>query len=376
MTNASSLSRRGFAKILGAGAAYAALRPSFALPSSGLRLVDEPKKASAIVRLSSNENPYGPSPAALRAMTDGFSLAWRYPDEHQDQLVEELAKLNNVSPDQIQLGAGSGEILKLAAVAFTSPSKKLVVADPTFEAIGRHASVSRAQIAKVRLAADYRHDLPKMLEASGDAGLVYICNPNNPTASITPKNEVRAFLAKVPRRTMVLVDEAYHHYVETSDYESVIPLVKDYPNLIVARTFSKIYGMAGLRCGYCVTRPESLRLMRAHQAFDTVNIMAIVAALASLKDNEHVAHGHRSNSEVKKYVLGELDKLGYRYIPSQANFMMIDLRREVRPVIAAMRDRHVEVGRFFPPLPNFMRVSVGTRPQMETFVSTFREAMG
>ncbi len=375
MTHTRSLSRRGFAKILGAGAAYTALRPSIVLSSAALRLDDVPGKAPGVVRLSSNENPYGPSPAALKAMTDGFGLAWRYPDEHQDELVAALAKLNNVSPDHIQLGAGSGEILKLAAAAYTGPGKKLVVADPTFEAIGHHASVSRAQIAKVRLAADYSHDLRKMLDAAGDAGLVYICNPNNPTASITPKSDIRAFLAKVPRQTMVLVDEAYHHYVETNDYESVIPLVKDYPNLIVARTFSKIYGMAGLRCGYCLTRPENIQLMREHQPFDTVNIMAIVAALASVKDTEHVAQGHRANSEVRKYVCTELDKLGYHYIPSQANFMMIELRREVRPVIAAMRSRNVEVGRFFPPLPNHMRVTVGTKPQMETFVSTFREVM-
>jgi histidinol-phosphate aminotransferase len=374
MKNTTALSRRGFTKILGAGAAYAVLQPSAALAGSDLGLLAG-AKTTGIVRLSSNENPYGPSPAALKAMTDGFSLAWRYPDEHQEELVTELARVNNVSPDHILLGAGSGEILKLAAATFSGPGKKCVIADPTFEAIGHHASVSHAQIEKVRLAADSSHDLGKMLDAADDGGLIYLCNPNNPTASVTPKGDVRAFLGKVPRQTMVLVDEAYHHYVEANDYESVIPLVKDYPNLIVARTFSKIYGMAGLRCGYCVAQPESIQLMRAHQSFDSISIMAIVAALAGLKDTEHVAQGRRANGEVKKYVCTELDKLGYRYIPSQANFMMIDLRREVKPVIAAMRARQVEVGRFFPPLPTHMRVTIGTRTQMETFVSTFRAVM-
>ena len=214
-------------------------------------------------------------------MTDGFSLAWRYPDEYADMLADELARLNNVPADQVLLGDGSGEILKLCAAAFTSKEKKLVIANPTFEAIARHASVSNADVVKIDLTSDYSHDLKKMLAAASDAGLVYICNPNNPTASITSKNEVSAFLAKLSPATIVLVDEAYHHYVESKDYESVIPLVKQYPNLIVARTFSKIYGMAGLRCGYCITQTGNIRRLRTHQVFDSVNIMALVAALAS-----------------------------------------------------------------------------------------------
>jgi histidinol-phosphate aminotransferase len=202
---------------------------------------------------------------------------------------------------------------------------------------------------------------------------VYICNPNNPTASITRKSELSDFLAKLSPATVVLVDEAYHHYVESTDYESVIPLVKQYPNLIVARTFSKIYGMAGLRCGYCVTQRENIRRMRVHQIFDSVNIMALVAALASLKDAEHVARGRKLNSEVKKTVCAELDALSYRYIPSHANFMMIDLRREVRPIIDSLRARGVEVGRLFPALPNFLRVTIGTSPEMKQFMTAFKE---
>jgi len=214
-----------------------------------------------------------------------------------------------------------------------------------------------------------------MLAATSDAGLVYICNPNNPTASITPKDQIRAFLAKVPSKTMVLIDEAYHHYVESNDYESVIPLVSQYPNLIVARTFSKIYGMAGLRCGYSVARPELITGMREQQTWDSLNIMALVAATASLQDAAQVAEGRKHNSEVKQFVYAELDKLGLKYIPSQANFLMVDLRREVKPMIAAMRARNVEVGRLFPALPNFMRVTIGTRPQMDAFVSAFRAVM-
>jgi histidinol-phosphate aminotransferase len=369
-----TLSRRNFSKLVGAGAAYAVLRSKDEVRGSW-RALPARENASNIVRLSSNENPYGPSPAALKAMTDGFSLAWRYPDEYADMLADELARMNNVPAEQILLGDGSGEILKLAAAAFTSKDKKLVVANPTFEAIARHASVATAEVLKIDLAPDYSHDLKKMLAAANGAGLVYVCNPNNPTASITPRTELSDFLAKLSPTTTVLVDEAYHHYVESNDYESVIPLVKQYPNLIVARTFSKIYGMAGLRCGYCITQRANISRMRTHQVFDSVNIMALVAALASLKDTDHVARGRKQNSDVKKSVCAELDTLGYRYIPSQANFMMIDLRREVRPVIDGLRSRGVEVGRLFPALPNFMRVTIGTGAEMKQFLTTFKEVM-
>jgi histidinol-phosphate aminotransferase len=365
-----NLTRRSFSKLVGAGAVVAALQPAVSR-----RWTVAANSSTNIVRLSSNESPYGPSPAALKAMTDGFNLAWRYPDEHADMLIQEVARLNDATVDQVLLGDGSGEILKLSAAAFTNSAKKIVIANPTFEAIARHAAVAKAEVAKIDLTSDYRHDLQKMLAAANDAGLVYICNPNNPTASITPKNEISEFLAKLSPATVVLVDEAYHHYVESKDYESVVPLVKQYPNLIVARTFSKIYGMAGLRCGYCVTQRANIERMRTHQTWDSVNIMAIVAALASLNDNDHVARGRKVNSEVKKSVCAELDALGYRYIPSHANFIMMDLRRDVRPLIAAMRTRGVEVGRLFPALPNFMRVTIGTAPEMKQFLSAFKEVI-
>src|SRR6185369_14666256 len=176
-----TLSRRSFSKFLAAGAAYATLHSREVQASVSV--------SPNIVRLSSNENPYGPSPAALKAMTDGFSLAWRYPDEYADMLAEELARLHDVPVNQVLLGDGSGEILKLCAAAFTGgDGKRLVIANPTFEAIARHAGVANAEVVKIDLTSDYSHDLKKMLAAANGAGLVYICNPNNPTASITPKN--------------------------------------------------------------------------------------------------------------------------------------------------------------------------------------------
>ncbi len=385
--NTISISRRNFARLLGAGAACAVARPvlSLAGPTPGQLPAGPvaPSPATAgVVRLSSNENPYGPSATALKAMNDAFVLACRYPDEHADLLVETLAKINGVSRDQILLGDGSGEILKISADAFTGPTAsgnngsagrgKLIVADPTFEAILHHASVNGAENVKVPLTASFSHDLSKMAAAAKD-GLIYICNPNNPTASITPKNDVREFIAKVPRQTMILIDEAYHHYAESPDYESVIPLVTDNANLMVARTFSKIYGMAGLRCGYCVAQREMIERMRPHQSWDSVNIMALTAAIASLNDPDQVANGRRLNSEAKAFVIGELDKMGYTQIPSQANFIMFNVKRPVVPLIQALKQRNVQVGRLFPALPNHMRLTIGKKAEMEVFLSAFRQ---
>jgi histidinol-phosphate aminotransferase len=314
-------------------------------------------------------------------MNDSFGLACRYPDEHADLLIEALAKLNGVNRDQILLGDGSSEILNLCAETFTGPiaSNKnsrgtLIVADPTFEAIVNNASVNGAEVVKVPITGSFSHDLPKMA-ASANEGLVYICNPNNPTASITLKDELRDFIAKAPRQTMILVDEAYFHYADSPDYESVIPLIKDHPNLIVARTFSKIYGMAGLRCGYCVAQRETIERMRPHQMWDSVNILALAAAIASLSDADQVATGKRLNSEAKAFVTDELDAMGYKQIPSQANFIMFDVKRPVVPLIQALKERSVQVGRLFPALPNHMRLTIGKKAEMEAFLSAFRQVL-
>jgi histidinol-phosphate aminotransferase len=208
---------------------------------------------------------------------------------------------------------------------------------------------------------------------SAKGGLIYVCNPNNPTASITPKDQLRDFIAATPAQTMVLVDEAYFHYADSPDYESVIGLVKDHPNLIVSRTFSKIYGMAGLRCGYCVAHKEATDRLRRHQMWDSVNCMALAAACASLDDLDHVPNGQRLNREAKSFVTSELQKMGYKEIPSQANFIMFDCKRPVVPLIQAMKDRKIQVGRLFPALPNYMRLTIGKKTEMESFLEAFKQ---
>ncbi|HEY6070473.1 MAG TPA: aminotransferase class I/II-fold pyridoxal phosphate-dependent enzyme, partial [Chthoniobacterales bacterium] len=308
-----SISRRHFAQLLGIGAAAAIVRPRITIAKE-TTTVPAPTKPG-MVRLSANENPYGPSAHAHEAMKNAHGVCNRYPDEANDVLIDKIAKINNCAREQVVLGDGSSEILKLCAETFTGPTQgKLVAADPTFEALLEYSKGVGAEVVKVPLTSSYAHDLEKM-GAAAQKGLIYICNPNNPTASITPKNDLQDFIAKTSPETMILVDEAYFHYADSPDYESVIPLVKDHPNLLVARTFSKIYGMAGLRCGYCVAQPDTIKKMHGFQMWDSVNIMALAAASASLDDEAQVTNGRKMNSEAKSYTLAELEKMGLKSIP-------------------------------------------------------------
>jgi histidinol-phosphate aminotransferase len=356
------LSRRAFAQLLGAGAAAAAMPQLLAAGA---------KKPAGTIRLNANENPYGPSPAALNAMRDAFGEAARYPDAAAEQLAADIAKLHGVTTDEVILGDGSSEILKLVAAAYTGASRKLSMASPTFEAIGHYARAGGAEVVEVPLDASFAHDLDKMSGAS----VIYICNPNNPTGSITPKPALKSFLEKTPPTTIVLVDEAYHHYASSNDYETMIPLTRTMPNLIVARTFSKIYGMAGLRAGYAIAQRDVIKTLDRQKAWDSMNLMALVAARASLGDAEHVNRGRLRNSTTKQELIATLAEIGYNVVPSEANFVMIDLRRDVKPVIAGMRDRGVQVGRLFPAMPHHLRVTIGTQPEMTRFMDVFREVM-
>jgi histidinol-phosphate aminotransferase len=372
--NTLSISRRKFAHLLGVGAAAAIVRPRFSVATERPPAKTAPT-GSAVVRLSANENPYGPSPQAHEAMKNAHPACNRYPDEANDVLIDKIAKINGVNREQIVLGDGSSEILKLCAETFTGPTQgKLIAPDPTFEAILEYSKANGGEVVKVPLTVDFHHDLGKM-GAEAQKGLIYICNPNNPTASITPKSDLRSFIEKTPRETMIVVDEAYFHYADSPDYESVVPLVKDHPNLIVARTFSKIYGMAGLRCGYCVAQPETIKRMHPFQMWDSVNIMALAAASASLDDVDQVNNGRKLNSEAKTFTTSELDKMGYKLIPSQANFIMFDCKRPVAPIIKAMKERNVQVGRLFPALPTHMRLTIGKKSEMEAFVAAFKQVM-
>lgn len=358
-----SLTRRTFTHLLGGAAASAALP----LP---LLATAQPRTLETI-RLSANENPYGPPQSAIAAMREAFPLASRYPDDEAEALAKDIAAMHGVPVERVLLGNGSGEILKLVAAAFVDSRRKLVVAEPTFEAVIGYARTAGGEVVRVPLNDRHAHDLPKMLEAAKDSGLVYVCNPNNPTATVTPAATLKSFIAAVPRETRVLVDEAYHHYADGSDYESVMPLVAAHPNLVVARTFSKIYGMAGLRCGYCLANEQTIAKLQSHQPWDSVNVMALVAARAALGDTRHVVDGRKLNSATREWLREQVERIGFAVLPSAANFVMIDTRRDVRPVITALRERGVRVGRLFPAMPQHLRVTIGKPEEMRRFVTAF-----
>jgi histidinol-phosphate aminotransferase len=358
-----TLSRRSFARLAAGVAAATALpwKDLEALPAAGARPI----------RLSANENPFGPSPAAREAIRLALADAGRYPDEPAEEMLATVARLHGVREEQVLVGAGSGEILKWAAVTFIGPGRRLVEADPTFEDLSRHTRLAGGEVTRVPLNGRFEHDLPRMLEAARRADLVYLCNPNNPTATITPAASLREFVAAVPAPTLVLVDEAYHHYVTSPDYGSLMDLVPRHPNLIVARTFSKIFGMAGLRCGYCVSSEETIGKMAAHQGWSSVSALTLAAARASLGDEMHVARHRDRNLGTRSFVRTEVERLGRAVLPSEANFVMIDMGRDVTPVIASLRDRGIEVGRRFPAMPQYLRVTIGTPEEMKSFVEEF-----
>ncbi len=364
------MSRRAFAGTLGAAAGVAI----FDTPLVS-RVADAATKrgrpAGAVI-LSSNENPYGPSPGALAAAAKAAPN--RYPDGLEEEVREAIAKHHGVAVDQVLLGCGSSEILQMADEAFSGPAQKVVAAEPTFEAVLAYAKVVRAEGVKVPLTADFRHDLEAMAAACGPStGLVYVCNPNNPTATIVTGDEMAAFAAKVPSSTTILVDEAYHHFVEDARYRSSVELVGRHPNVVVARTFSKIYGMAGMRLGYAVSSKETIAAMRPHASWADTNAAVLAAAAASLADPELVPRQKKLLNDTRKWLVSELTKKGYRTMPSEANFVMVDVGGDVAPVIQAFRAKKILVGRKFPSLPNWLRVTVGKREEVGAFLAALPE---
>ena len=363
------LSRRRFTGTLGAavGAAFAGLpRPAAASLSRG-----EP---SDLVQLNSNENPYGPSERALAAMTQAQAVACRYPDAAEEEMVLALARHHGVAPERVVLGCGSSDVLRMAGTAFLGPGRTVLAAEPTFEAVLAYAHVTRAEPVKVPLDAGFRHDLDAMARAcDARTGLVYVCNPNNPTGTIVAADALAAFLPRVPPTAVVLVDEAYHHFVEDPAHRSAADMLDRFPNLVVARTFSKIYGMAGMRLGYGLASEANATALRARASWSNVNAAALAAGLASLEDDGLVARQRALLNRERRRLCAELERDGRRTIPSEANFVMVEVGTDVRPLIDAFRARRILVGRRFAPMPTWLRVSVGRPAEMDAFLSALRE---
>jgi histidinol-phosphate aminotransferase len=325
------------------------------------------------VRLDSNENPFGPATAALDAIEKSRVLGHRYPDDLDDELTGVLARQHGVKPENIILGCGSGEILRMADLAFTGTGRGVVAADPTFEAVLMFAKVTRGEGVRVPLTPDFRHDLRAMAAACDPrTGLVYVCNPNNPTGTIVRRGELASFLDAVRGPTIVLVDEAYHHFVEDPRYSSALELLSDHPNLLVARTFSKIYGLAGMRLGYGVGSEATVGAMKPYRLWSNANTTVLAAALAVLADPDLVARQRRMLNDTRRWLVGELEKEGRKVIPSETNFVMIEVGRDVGPLVEAFKAKQVWVGRRFAALPNWLRVTIGTPEESAYFLETLR----
>ena len=381
MATSAQFTRRSFTQLVGLGAGAAllpvqargleerlALGPGAWLEPAKLL----PKDPQNLILLNSNENPYGPSPAARQAMIEAHSVACRYPDYHADLIHEKVAAYHGVAPDMVEVTCGSTEVLKVAAMAFLAPGKRLVVADPTFEAMARYAQLAGAEVVKVPCDAAWRHDLEAMAKAARERpGLVYLCNPNNPTGTLVSRAALEKFLAGMPAESVALVDEAYFHFADHPAYGTLLDSVKAGANVVVARTFSKIYGMAGLRLGYAVARRDLIQKMRPHQVAESWNVMACAAALASLEDKEFVARNRRLNHDARTALADALRKRGCGFIPSETNFVCVHVGGPVRPVIQAFRERGISVGRPFARLDEHIRVSLGTPEEMEKFLAAF-----
>ncbi len=363
------MTRRTLAGALGAAAGAALFDTRFGRTAALARV-----RMPGAVQLNSNENPYGPSAKALAAAEQAGNVYNRYPDSLDDEMRRAIAKHHGVAPERIVLGCGSGEVLHMADTAFTGPGKVAVAAEPTFEAVLVYARMLHANAVKVPLTPDFRHDLPRMAAACDEkTGLVYVCNPNNPTGTIVSGDEVAAFVPKVPSTATILVDEAYHHFVEDPRYRTSIDLIEKYPNVVVARTFSKIYGMAGLRLGYAVGSEAKIAEMGKHATWSNANAAVLPAALASLSDPELVPRQKKALNDTRRWLVAEMTKQGRKTIPSETNFVMIDVGGDVTPIIQAFEKKNILVGRKFPSLPNWLRVSIGKPEEMQAFAAALNE---
>lgn len=320
------------------------------------------------IRIGSNENPYGLGPAALAAVQASCGEANRYPFSAITQLSARVAQLHDVPEASILMSPGSGDILRAATLAFTASTRALVTAAPTFEAPGRVAEMIGAPVRELPVLPSGSLDLDGMASKADGAGLFFICNPNNPTGGLNPDDAVRAFIARVRKaapEAVVLVDEAYFEFVDDPAYATAIPLTRTDPKVIVSRTFSKIHGMAGLRVGYAIGHPATLAAMRRAMGNGTLSGLSASTALASLGDAAHLKRQVALNAETRASTRAAFEKAGFSVLPSQANFVMVDIKRPAAAFQAQCREAGVQIARPFPPLDTYARVSIGTAEEMQ-----------
>jgi len=382
---ASTVSRRqfvgGLAATLGTFSALGDLRAAgvsqapAAPPAARRRMTIDEYDAAA--KLAFNENPYGPSASVVKAMTSAhrFCSRYGYPDA---DILDEIAAHHGVKRENVILGAGSSEILEVAGRTFLPGGRKVIGVQPTFADVYEYASGVRAESIVLPLRDDFTQDVDALARAARanhrDAAFVYLCTPNNPTGIVVTKEEVRRLLDTVPMDVPVLIDEAYHHYVEHPEYATSIPYVLEGRNVIVARTFSKVYGLAGMRLGYGIAPASLIARMRPHTT-GSINALVKWAGAAALKDTAAMERTRHATLALRKQTTAALETRGYRVLPSDTNFFMVDLRRPVGPVIEAFRARGILVGRPFPPMTQHLRVSVGLPEEMDRFLAAFGQIL-
>jgi histidinol-phosphate aminotransferase len=358
-----SSSRRTFLQILSVGAAGLVTE----YPAASAAEMLNPDGASDIL-LDNNENLYGPSEKVVQAIRKAVSESNLYPDRHYDDLVARIAKLHHVGEEQVVLGAGSREVLRLASCAFLNKDKKLVQAAPTYPAIEFYARSTGAEVVSDPLDKKLQHDLDAMLAHSASAGLVYVCNPNNPSASITPRGDLEVFISRLPASCYVLIDEAYHHYAITSgSYTSFLDRPLNDERVIVSRTFSHAYGLAGLRIGYGIASAGAAKRMRAFSTQDSVNTIAVRAAMAALEDTPGLSEAVKRNTDSRQEFRNWAMARSLKPWDSQTNFVMMDTFNPANLIIHHFRQNNILIAPVSLLFDTSIRVSLGKPKEMMSF---------
>ncbi|WP_435019877.1 pyridoxal phosphate-dependent aminotransferase [Tundrisphaera sp. TA3] len=366
-----AVSRRAFGRAAALLAAGASL-PFYNEAALAQGLSALPGLPADAVRINANENPMGPCPEAAEAIHAVVARGGRYLYNETFEFAETLAGIEGLSKDHVQAFAGSSDPLHRSVLAFTGPGKSLVIADPGYEAGERAARFVGAKVARVPLRADGSHDVRAMAAADPGAGLIYVCNPNNPTGSVTRKDDIDFLVANKPNGAVVLLDEAYIHLAKTAEPGS--PHVAAGKDVVILRTFSKLYGMAGLRAGAALARPDLLDQIKSFGA-GAMPVTGMVGATASLKVKGLVEHRRKVIAEIREETAEWLDKQGYPCLPSEANMLMVSVRRPGGDVFRALLDHKVAIGRTWASMPEHVRVSIGTREEMAKFREAFRKVM-
>jgi histidinol-phosphate aminotransferase len=370
----SGLSRRTFFRFA-AGASALASMPI--LTEAHLALAQRPKFADPNkgIHIDANENPMGPCEAARQAMVDIVPRGGRYLMEMEEDLEGTFARIEGLDPQSVMAFAGSSEPLHYTVLTFTDRNKPLVIADPGYEAPMWAAQIAGADVIKVPLAdpkGEAPHDIKAMIAASPNAGVIYICNPNNPTGTCTPRSDIEYAVSNAPKDAIVMIDEAYIHLC---DAPRSLDFVKEGKNVIVLRTFSKLYGMAGIRMGFAIGRPDLLKKISVHGGFNALPITAVAAAKASLLQSDLIASRKKTIGDIRVETLSWLKSNGYAYTPSESNCFMLETGRPGKEVLAALAARDIYIGRIWPAWPTQVRITVGTHDEMLAFRKAFQEVM-